>query len=374
MKEDHFKLSYSDTKIYAQCVRVVYLHRIPSLVSVLITSFIPLFVGFESEMRKGTFFLVTVLWLYVIGNYLLARYFNAHDFSDDQVRPYGTFFYIQHLFLGFFLNVIFFYLYYSGVEEALLYLLIASLGFSGGSVSAFHQMKWAPPIFVFSSLSPQIVFSFSHDIEQNNVVAIMLIIILIFMTIISLEQHKNWIRTLALSFELDKAKQKAENSARIDSLTKLYNRRAFYELAPKYLSNAQRQNRAIAFVMLDIDHFKHVNDTYGHGIGDKVLEKVSEILRSRLREADLVSRLGGEEFALILPETDKDDAIVMVERIRTSIESLKFEEKELKITSSFGIALCKRCTETLDKLLIQADSALYQAKQEGRNRTILLQD
>lgn len=170
--------------------------------------------------------------------------------------------------------------------------------------------------------------------------------------------------------ELRAAKELAEAQARTDMLTDLNNRRAFFEIGTQLLSQALRFNHSLSVIMLDVDHFKHINDTYGHSIGDSVLLSLAQILRNMVREVDVVGRIGGEEFALILPETDISNAATFAERLRTSIAntSLSSAKGEIKITASFGIASNANGDMSLDKLISKADEALYRAKQNGRNR------
>nr|WP_320050914.1 GGDEF domain-containing protein [uncultured Desulfuromonas sp.] len=369
------KINYCDLRIYAECVRVIYQNRIPSLVSVLIASFIPLVVGLGVETRTVTLISVSILWFFVVANFMLCHWFNKTALSDEATVKWGTFFYVEHFFLAILLDVIFFYYVFQDIDGSLFYLVLVSLGFSAGSVSAFHQLKWAPAVFIATTISPQIIFYLLQPSRSSHVVAVMLLIILVFMSIISLEQHKNWIKTLALSFELDAAKREAERIARIDLLTGLYNRRAFYEIAPKFIENARRYSRSVSLVMLDIDYFKNINDTFGHSVGDRVLVKVAELLSSQVRGADSVGRLGGEEFVILLPETDEEGAYALVEKIRNQVRCIHCDEVDgvLEVTASFGVVTCRNNDESLDSLLKKADEALYLAKDQGRNKTVIYQ-
>ena len=169
--------------------------------------------------------------------------------------------------------------------------------------------------------------------------------------------------------ELRAAKERAEALARTDELTGLNNRRAFLEEGAQLLNQAKRFNHPLSLIMLDVDHFKRINDTYGHAAGDDVLKALAGILRSAVREVDLIGRLGGEEFALILPETNLPNAATFAERLRTLISSagLASVKGEIKITASFGIASYAKDGDSLDIILSKADEALYRAKQNGRN-------
>lgn len=170
--------------------------------------------------------------------------------------------------------------------------------------------------------------------------------------------------------ELKQAKERAEALARSDELTGLNNRRAFFDDGEQVLNQAKRYSHPFSLIMLDVDHFKQVNDSYGHAAGDDVLETLADILRKQAREVDILGRLGGEEFALILPETALPDALAMAERLRTEIAStpVKNTKSDIHITASFGIATLTPQHTSLENLINEADDALYGAKKNGRNR------
>ncbi len=167
--------------------------------------------------------------------------------------------------------------------------------------------------------------------------------------------------------------KKVENLAILDPLTSCYNRRHFISLAEKELARANRFSRPLSLMIMDIDHFKHVNDTYGHPAGDDVLKQLVELCHKELRSSDFVGRYGGEEFCILFPETGIEGALTAAERIRKHIEINLFHSESiyLKITISAGIA----CLESMDKnnatlgdFFVAADKALYVAKSAGRNR------
>ena len=164
---------------------------------------------------------------------------------------------------------------------------------------------------------------------------------------------------------------KAERLSRIDLLTGLNNRRGFYETARPLWVNAQRYGRDAALILLDIDHFKRVNDTHGHMLGDKVLVLVADYLSHAAREGDVVARWGGEEFILFLPETSQAQALLFAERLRESIASLDIllNQSTIHITVSLGVSCRGADDGTLDDLITRADRFLYRAKDSGRNRT-----
>jgi diguanylate cyclase (GGDEF)-like protein len=164
-----------------------------------------------------------------------------------------------------------------------------------------------------------------------------------------------------------------ETLATTDALTGMANRRHFLELADAEWSRFQRYQRPLSLLTIDIDHFKMVNDRFGHDAGDKALTQVAETCRERQRTSDIVGRIGGEEFALLLPETDITQAIVVAERIRGAVLSRPFaaENMSVPITVSIGVAAATLSMSGIGALMKAADRALYDAKAQGRNRVAL---
>lgn len=167
------------------------------------------------------------------------------------------------------------------------------------------------------------------------------------------------------------AQQRREASAYkryafIDQLTSLGNRRAFDDALTRELAQARRGNHPLSLLLFDIDHFKQVNDTYGHQVGDQVLTALGSLTKQILRQSDLSFRYGGEEFSILLPETDIDGGTILAEKLRNCIEKFPFPVVGHK-TASFGLAVLL-VADTANTLLERADAALYQSKRQGRNR------
>ncbi|MBF0302625.1 MAG: diguanylate cyclase [Desulfamplus sp.] len=162
---------------------------------------------------------------------------------------------------------------------------------------------------------------------------------------------------------------KYQKMATQDYLTGVSNRRYFMERAEEELSRANRYTHPLTFMMMDIDHFKRINDTYGHQAGDQILKNVANICVDTLRVHDLFGRIGGEEFSAMLPETTLNEALIVAERIRKAIEDAEWEidGKKVCCTLSIGMSQLNDNSETLDNLMKKADEALYLAKSSGRN-------
>ncbi|MCW8826431.1 MAG: sensor domain-containing diguanylate cyclase [Gammaproteobacteria bacterium] len=165
-------------------------------------------------------------------------------------------------------------------------------------------------------------------------------------------------------------KLRAEKMAGIDPLTELNNRRAFYEQVKPIWSTGQRHQRDTSVIMLDIDKFKQLNDSYGHAHGDSVLVSLAQVLKREAREGDILTRWGGEEFLIFLPETGLTDAISLANRLREKVAAITLEMngEAVSITASFGVAHIESHDIALDELISIADRHLYTAKEHGRNR------
>lgn len=158
--------------------------------------------------------------------------------------------------------------------------------------------------------------------------------------------------------------------ATLDALTELHNRRHFVEMLERELARAQRHQRPLTLAIIDLDHFKRVNDQLGHPVGDMVLRQFGAILRQHVRADDLPARIGGEEFAVLLPETDLDHARDYAERLRETVAAASFDTagQQLQVTVSIGLALIAEGRDSVGTLMRSADRGLYRAKSQGRNR------
>jgi diguanylate cyclase (GGDEF)-like protein/PAS domain S-box-containing protein len=186
--------------------------------------------------------------------------------------------------------------------------------------------------------------------EEGNVVQI-------------IESHRDISHHIELENEL-------KHLASMDKLTQIYNRGKFDEELQRQFDHAKRYDISMGIVMFDVDHFKSINDNYGHDAGDSVLVELTELIKSRIRRYDLFARWGGEEFAILVPKTEKKALETMMEHLRTSVEAHSFSRVG-KITASFGATLiCEN--DNVDSMMKRVDRALYQSKEDGRNRTSIL--
>lgn len=178
--------------------------------------------------------------------------------------------------------------------------------------------------------------------------------------------------------DLEKSRALLEELSIRDELTRLYNRRYVNLYIKDEFARSQRYGHLFALLILDIDHFKSVNDTYGHAVGDEALKHVASLCEAASRSTDCVARYGGEEFVFVLPETNRNAAMQVAERVRATIETNVLNvagedgrEIQLRLTASIGVSVQPGVNGSIEALFIQADKGLYQAKAEGRNRVIL---
>lgn len=174
----------------------------------------------------------------------------------------------------------------------------------------------------------------------------------------------------AVAFENAQLFAKVQSMAITDDLTGLFNRRKFYDYAAQEFERSRRYQRPLSVIMMDIDHFKRVNDTYGHAIGDQVLQGWARVIKSNLRNVDILARYGGEEFVILLPETPIDEALRTAERLRISASDATLPTRvgHMSVTISLGVVNLDDTCRTLEELLDRSDQAMYASKRTGRNK------
>ncbi|XDE61958.1 diguanylate cyclase [Arthrospira platensis BEA 1257B] len=173
--------------------------------------------------------------------------------------------------------------------------------------------------------------------------------------------------------QLKTALVELEKLATTDPLTGIANRRHLLTLAEREFQRTQRYHNPFSVLMIDIDHFKLINDNYGHNIGDEALKIMADVTVNALRKVDIFGRFGGEEFVVFLPETQADEALLVAERIRKAIAQtpIYVEGQTINITVSIGVTIYESSEISLDGLLMEADKALYDAKKQGRNQVVI---
>ena len=232
--------------------------------------------------------------------------------------------------------------------------------------NAFTSWEQRPYIFRFNNYRP--VTGISEFMYQN-------------MTIIPLASLTGEVTHVSLiiydvtdiainRLQLDKANAELARLSQTDALTQLNNRHRWNNLIDSEFKRVKRYEQISTFMMLDIDHFKNVNDTYGHVAGDKVIAEVSRVIRENVRETDFSARYGGDEFAICLTNTTAHNAIILADRLRQAIENtvITDDDNNIKVTISIGMAEFTENTDTVDTWTKNADCALYKGKENGRNQ------
>jgi diguanylate cyclase (GGDEF)-like protein len=249
-------------------------------------------------------------------------------------------------------------------------LLVTATALSSGAITSFAPLKSFGIIYSTLLLAPINIYILIFDLP-NFGIGYMLVIYQLFLILTVFKQNNEYWQARKNEIILVEQNAELERLSRIDALTQINNRSSFDETFQKEWKRAKRSTITLCLLLIDIDHFKKINDQYGHLCGDEVLRTVSELIKSAVkRENDFAARYGGEEFALLLPSTQPLGAVQVAERLREIIELAEFqyESSVLQLTISIGVAAFHpELTEDLRDLLHQADKALYYAKEHGRN-------
>jgi diguanylate cyclase (GGDEF)-like protein len=247
------------------------------------------------------------------------------------------------------------------------------VGMAGGAVSVYSARYPMAAGAMMSVLLPSTVWLFSQSGKERLGLAIGASMFIVIMLRTAKEMADALRRNYQLSRELHAAHAAADQQAKTDQLTGLNNRRAFLDHGEQLVRYCERHDLEFAALVMDIDHFKTINDTLGHLAGDTVLRQVGDIIGNALRRSDICGRIGGEEFAAVLPHTSEDGALGIAEKLRRSIADMSIEcaGQRLKITISIGVAAGMH---DLAALLAHADKAMYRAKAQGRNQVVRYED
>ncbi len=234
------------------------------------------------------------------------------------------------------------------------------------------QTQFKPALYCSGLISLLVFFAVSQLLSWQEALIFVVVSIPVWMISLhmswnnTLNARRHFLRTLLDDWNMHTLK----NLAHTDELTQLYNRRQFVQLA-EHRIHEWPTPASTCLLMFDVDHFKHINDNYGHDVGDQVLQCIAETTRKEMRQKDVLARFGGEEFIVLLSETQIQDAMLIAERIRLTLQNqslLNVANHPIQFTVSIGVSQLKSHKQNLTELIKQADIALYQAKENGRNR------
>lgn len=243
------------------------------------------------------------------------------------------------------------------------------IGMAGGAVSVYSARYFMAVGAMVSVLLPSTLWMYAQPGKEQLGLAIgaslFMVVLIRTAKVLANALQGNF----QLSRELHAAHAAADAQAKTDPLTGINNRRAFLDHGEHIIRYCERHELTLSAIVMDIDHFKNINDTLGHFAGDIVLRQVGEMILKTFRRSDVCGRIGGEEFAVILPHTSESDAVAIAEKLRKTIAETPIHcgEKQLNITVSIGVA---DASFDLTTLLIHADKAMYRAKEQGRNQVV----
>lgn len=252
-------------------------------------------------------------------------------------------------------------------------LIFMLTGMSGGALAVYAPRRRMMLTTIALMLIPVSLWLAFQGTTLSTVMVAGIIAFLITVIRSTKVSSRHMHQSFVLALELDDARNHAERIAREDELTGISNRRAFYEEGEKLKKCRRQKEGLLAMILIDVDHFKKINDTYGHANGDLVLKKVAEVLRETVRCTDLCARIGGEEFGVLLRVIRAEDAVKLAQKLCQHVESASVllnddaAGNEISVTASFGVSTGNF---SLDTLFNAADTALYQAKAQGRNQVV----
>ena len=249
-------------------------------------------------------------------------------------------------------------------------MFLVSVGVMTAATLSMSSLYKAYLIFIFSLITPQILIMLYYGDEQHIALVIFIMIYIPAIILLSKTMLNNRISSIEAHEALEKSTEKFRQLSITDALTNIYNRRYFFEIAKNIILIASREQKCTALLMLDVDYFKRINDTFGHQAGDLVLIELVKSIKDTMRSSDLFARVGGEEFAILLNNTSLTKAKVIAEKIRAMIENKEFiyNDMSIKTTISVGISEVNEDNFLLENVYKIADTQLYKAKENGRNR------
>ncbi|MCD6432706.1 MAG: GGDEF domain-containing protein [Sulfurimonas sp.] len=318
-----------------------------------------------------------LIWIFLQILFIVFRFVNAkvlaecvRDGSREKIRRHVVYFFISIVCSAFIWTGATILGLNFAPSPYELVSLIMIIGLLTGSVLSLVPIFYIYIIYFFLMITPQLAIMILCGEHIHISVVFLTIFYIPLIVLLSKTIYKNYLNTIESNDSLENNVCKLHQLSITDSLTKVYNRRHFFEVSQDLIVISQREDKIVSFLMIDIDYFKNINDTYGHQAGDEILISLSQEIKNIVRESDVFARIGGEEFALLLLNTSLEGAKTIAGKIRTIIEKKHFlyEKKHIKMTVSIGVSALSESITTLENLYQKADTQLYSAKKYGRNR------
>jgi diguanylate cyclase (GGDEF)-like protein len=354
-------------QIHIEKIRLLYQHSLIPVILSGVASFFLVAALWTSADQQHLLIWLSATLLFACLRVLLITKFQREKPQEDDVlkweKPYSIS--LMAVFLLWSVGLI--WIMPRDNLTAVFILNTFSIGLAGAAISWYSPLRYLQIATISLALIPMIIVLLTLGRPEALWVGVAACCMYVSCMITSMLLQKTFNGNLELAYDLQAAKKHAESLASTDSLTGLNTRRAFFDKAESLFAYCKRNNQPISTLMLDIDHFKKINDSFGHAAGDIALRNLAQLLKSNLRESDLSCRFGGEEFAVLLPNTNVEEATEMANLIKkmmaTTIIALA-DENALSLTASFGVA---EHGTTVEDLLNNADKAMYLAKNNGRN-------
>lgn len=321
---------------------------------------------------------ILVFWFVFQMFLAIYRFYNATMFkkylaqkSHEKIEKNELYFMISNVFQAFMWTISSVLSIVYAPQPYELVSLIMIIGIITAAALSMSSLYKAYLVFFFSMIIPQIIIMISFG-EHQHIGLVVLIFIYIPATILlSRAIYNSRLSSIEAHDDLEKSVDELHRLSIMDNLTNIYNRRYFFEMSQKLIATAFREQKPLSLIMLDIDYFKRVNDSYGHQAGDYILIDLVKELEKVMRKSDVFARIGGEEFTILLNNTSLEGAKVIAEKMRLTIENKVFiynNTTSIDITISLGISELNTENTSIEDLYKQADKQLYIAKNNGRNR------
>lgn len=353
--------------IHIEKIKLLYLHSlIPAVLSAVASFFVVAALWTSANHNHLVIWLSLTLFLAIYRVTLILNFKRTKPQQDNVLtweRPYAITLILVFLIWGVGLLLIM-------PKDNLTSIFIVNtfaVGLAGAAISWYSPIRYLQIATISIALLPMIVVLLSIGHPETLWVGIAACCMFVSCMITSVILQNTLNGNLELAYDLEQAIQSAEQIASTDMLTGLNNRRAFFDEAVTQFSKCKATETPVSLIMFDVDHFKKVNDIYGHAVRDMVLKHVSQLLQNNLRFSDISARFGGEEFAILLPNCTAEEAQIVAEKLRGLIAdqpTITDSSKNIDLTASFGVS---DEGKTLDEMLNYADQAMYQAKNCGRN-------